>query len=230
MTNLTILIAILLLVGCNEDDLKINPINNDLDVLVTNCNGDETYSSDRLNSQCKIEGSDLGVLGTFNLGGEDITFVQWVEKPNETEEYIGFTIECSSDIICYKVKAGQDVFYHTGKSFLLPSQHAISHIDFCVDCNILPIELEEFYVYAETDRFFVEWKTATEQDNEYFAIQTSSDGLNWKDIGKVDGQGDSSSTTCYEATGDISLAERYWRLTWVDSDGNVEYSHIEEIW
>ena len=61
-----------------------------------------------------------------------------------------------------------------------------------VDCQLLPIELYAFDVYADACYTPFQWKTLSERDNDYFTVQKSSDGFNWIDLVDLKGAGTTS--------------------------------------
>lgn len=88
----------------------------------------------------------------------------------------------------------------------------------------LPVELSFFNIQA-TARQTVDiiWKTATEQNNDYFTIERSQDGLNYETIGSVAGAGNSSTTLAYQFSDEKPLfGKSYYRLKQTDFDGTSE--------
>jgi hypothetical protein len=74
------------------------------------------------------------------------------------------------------------------------------------------------------------WITASEIGNDYFTIEKSKEGDFWKEVGKVDGKGESSQKNHYlfldvEASDDFT----YYRLKQTDFDGKYSYSNIVRI-
>jgi len=89
--------------------------------------------------------------------------------------------------------------------------------------NILPVELTQFLGYANENENLLKWTTASESNNEYFYIEKSTDGINYKKIGEVQGSGNSSVRIDYEfSDAEINNSIVYYRLTQVDFDGTNE--------
>ena len=61
----------------------------------------------------------------------------------------------------------------------------------------LPIDLILFNVKVEANHIIIIWSTATEINNDYFEIQYSVDAINWKNLIKIDGNGNTSILTNY---------------------------------
>lgn len=91
----------------------------------------------------------------------------------------------------------------------------------------LPIELLSFNGYPTAKSNHLFWRTASEKNNNYFTLQRSTDGVNFKTISKINGSGNSSDIRKYEfedytASGNYN----YYRLMQYDYDGTVSYSNI----
>jgi hypothetical protein len=97
---------------------------------------------------------------------------------------------------------------------------------FLVDANvILPVTIVSFTGSLKNSNAVLEWKTSTEMQSDYFEVQKSSDGVNFKSIGKVKAAENSSTLRNYTYT-DSKLAEmNYYRLKIVDRDGKFTTSN-----
>ena len=93
----------------------------------------------------------------------------------------------------------------------------------------LPVELLYFSANA-SNSVLLSWATATEINNDYFSIERSEDGVNFYEIGKVNGNGDSNKEITYEFTDKFVLAPvEYYRLKQVDFDGQFEHFHVKRV-
>jgi hypothetical protein len=63
--------------------------------------------------------------------------------------------------------------------------------------NALPIDLVAFTSECLPNQIRLNWETASETNNDYFSIERSIDGINWTEIGKINGAGNSSSSRKY---------------------------------
>jgi hypothetical protein len=63
--------------------------------------------------------------------------------------------------------------------------------------NPLPVELIDFNVIKKMDVAEISWTTKTENNNDYFTIQRSMDGINFTDLKSIDGAGNSNSKIDY---------------------------------
>jgi hypothetical protein len=99
----------------------------------------------------------------------------------------------------------------------------------------LPIELLTFKAECKDGTPLIKWSTATETNNEYFVIEESVDAVNFYEIGRVAGAGNSSSVTSYQlpvtsSRGDFqsrpSNSTLYYRLKQIDYDGKQKTFNI----
>jgi Secretion system C-terminal sorting domain len=89
----------------------------------------------------------------------------------------------------------------------------------------LPVELIEFTGAALPNKNVVYWKTASEINNDHFNVQRSYDGINFENIGVVNGSGNSNSVLTYEFEDhSIRAGVTYYRLEQVDYDGKTTLS------
>ena len=85
----------------------------------------------------------------------------------------------------------------------------------------LPIELLSNEVECSEKNIVFKWTTATETNNDFFTIQRSIDGINFIEIGTIDGAGTSSSTLNYSYTDYNSFnGISYYRLKQTDYNGD----------
>ncbi|MBR5984301.1 MAG: T9SS type A sorting domain-containing protein [Bacteroidales bacterium] len=91
----------------------------------------------------------------------------------------------------------------------------------------LPIELLAFKASCKGKSVLVEWTTASERNNDYFIVERSDDAINFTEIARVAGAGNSIEQLDYNYT-DYSAAsgDNYYRLVQVDYDGTRTASEI----
>lgn len=92
----------------------------------------------------------------------------------------------------------------------------------------LPVELIEFKAHPSEEGYaLLQWKTASERNNDYFAIERSGNAEQWSSVAKVKGSGNSHDVVSYTFTDEFPLyGHSYYRLKQVDFDGQYEYSPI----
>ena len=103
------------------------------------------------------------------------------------------------------------------------------------ECPIfyLPVELLAFQAAYDNRTVLLKWETATENNNDRFEIERSTDGVNFQKIGYVKGAGSSTTPKSYNyIDGRAYLLEAktfYYRLKQYDVDGQYTTSTIKAI-
>ena len=95
----------------------------------------------------------------------------------------------------------------------------------------LPVELTKFAGFLNND-FSIQlvWETASENNNQGFELEHSLDGLNWKQLVFVEGQGNSFEINEYKHQHNTpAVGINYYRLKQIDFDQHSEYSNIISI-
>lgn len=98
-------------------------------------------------------------------------------------------------------------------------------------CATLPIELLDFEARKSgISNVDIQWQTASEINNNYFTVQRSVDGLNWEDIDRIEGAGNSSVQIAYKTIDPSPYPDlSYYRLRQTDFDGTVSYSMVRSV-
>ena len=92
---------------------------------------------------------------------------------------------------------------------------------------LLPIELTSFTATCDGRSTLVEWTTASERNNDYFVIERSDDAMNFTEVGRVAGAGNSIEQLDYTYNDyGIHGGDNYYRLVQVDYDGSRSVSEI----
>jgi hypothetical protein len=107
---------------------------------------------------------------------------------------------------------------------------AQAFIDATEDAVSLPVSYIRFTGNEINNTVVLNWTTAREINNSHFNIQRSSNGIEFENISKVNGKGNSSAINEYtfsDAT--IQNGNLYYRLQQVDFDGKSSYSSIVVI-
>lgn len=135
-------------------------------------------------------------------------------RPGETWD-LNFSI---TDILAGCVYIQVDGYAGAGCEYTLSIE--------CTDCNcelILPVELGEFRGVKSSERNnTILWTTLTEQNNDYFELYQSNDGVYWRKLKTISGQGNTSDKTNYSYTHkEVPKQINYYRLEQVDFNGEV---------
>ena len=94
----------------------------------------------------------------------------------------------------------------------------------------LPIELVSFSAQLKNDIVEINWKTASEMNNDYFTIERAIDIEHFEQILSHDGQGTSKELNHYKVMDSSPLYGRsYYRLKQTDFDGKFTYSDVRMI-
>lgn len=82
------------------------------------------------------------------------------------------------------------------------------------------IDLVSFNTRIKNNITVIDWTTSSETNNNYFILSKSIDAVNYTDIGKINGSGNSIEDKTYQFI-DKFLYDglNYYRLTQVDCDG-----------
>ena len=113
-------------------------------------------------------------------------------------------------------------------------QDSLSEWTFGSSSDPLPIVLLNFNAeLVNKTNGFLTWMTASEINNNYFAVERSIDGKTWDKIGQVKGNGTTTDVHNYNYTDSninlLAVSVVYYRLKQVDYNGNYTYSAVREL-
>jgi hypothetical protein len=98
-------------------------------------------------------------------------------------------------------------------------------------CSPLPVELLGWYLRSLEGGVLVGWQTASEENNNFFTVEKSADGISWKEAGKVSGAGTTLEPRSYTYLDEQPIAKTsYYRLSQTDFDGQRQYFDIKSIY
>lgn len=95
----------------------------------------------------------------------------------------------------------------------------------------LPVKLMNFDAKYNAPNVMLNWSTSQEKNFNHFVIETSSDGINYKELGVVFGAGESEiqRNYSYEHKNMNNKGLIYYRLKSVDNDDKIAYSAVRMI-
>ncbi|MEO6760434.1 MAG: T9SS type A sorting domain-containing protein, partial [Saprospiraceae bacterium] len=95
----------------------------------------------------------------------------------------------------------------------------------------LPIELTEFQAVKAGHAVNLQWTTATEQNNDHFEVERSSNGADWTMLTILPTKnGNARYPQNYQTTdANPQPARNYYRLRQVDTDGRASYSAVRIV-
>ncbi|MDF2437580.1 MAG: Protein of unknown function precursor [Bacteroidota bacterium] len=177
-------------------------------------------------------GNDYGVrLYTANTGlsaSEDDQFFA-VKRPSNSTSYADWVSLDASTTVPVAGAAGR--VYNSGLGYAERlgytsfSKHGIA-----TTVSPLPIELLDFNAKYNNGVVNVFWTTVSETNNDYFTILRSENGIEFHDIGTVDGAGNSTSVLNYSSDDKKPLrGTSYYQLKQTDFDGKISYSRIVPV-
>ena len=96
---------------------------------------------------------------------------------------------------------------------------------------IVPVILVDFSGIAKPDKTsYLQWRTTSEINSDYFIVERSIDGRNFSQVAIVNAQGNSNSAVDYQLTDNFpSTGINYYRVNTVVNDGTDEYSIILSV-
>ena len=92
----------------------------------------------------------------------------------------------------------------------------------------LSVKMTSFNVKKESTVALLKWITEAEIKNDYYEVERSSDGINYKTVGTVTGNGTTNDIKNYQFADPINFSDKivYYRLKIVDFDNKITYSKI----
>jgi hypothetical protein len=96
--------------------------------------------------------------------------------------------------------------------------------------GVFPVELIDFHAEADGPKVQLFWITASELNNDYFAVERSLDATTFEEIGQEMGAGTTQDIREYQFTDANPVARTlYYRLRQVDFDGTFTYSDVLQV-
>jgi hypothetical protein len=93
--------------------------------------------------------------------------------------------------------------------------------------NLLPVELTSFQGRPKVNTIDLQWVTASETNNDYFAVEKSTNGIDFKEMTEIDGRGTTTLESYYNWVDQLpNNGLNYYRLLQVDFNGDKSYSNI----
>lgn len=120
--------------------------------------------------------------------------------------------------------------YNCGSDIALNDNNNNNAKDFRDVSVTLPVTLINFTAEKVEENAQLYWTTASEENNDYFLVEKSMDNVNYEEIDRVKGAGNSNVLINYQSI-DYNLAEgiSYYRLLQVDFDGKFSISNVVAV-
>ncbi len=134
---------------------------------------------------------------------------------NETLDAPGITFAIITDGNPYEISVvdanGEDFFEAGGE----------------IACTKLAVDFIEFYGEVQTEGNFLTWITATEENNDFFTVEHSTNGQDFVAIGTVDGAGTTNEAAIYDFLHrNAPSGMSYYRIKAVAFDGEATYTKV----
>ena len=186
------------------------------------------------NAQCPSSIASLGVgngLQVCWFSGEAPGLLDSIVYDNI--DYAGNFVNGGSGD-CWRTSdaATLDVYGNHQVEFLLAGSKIICDLfDGLVDP--IPSNLSVKYNYwklkKENGKVLVLWGTSEEENNDYFSIERSTDGINFNQIGILYGKETGNTYLYSDSESSFLSGVMYYRLKQVDFDGHESFSSIKVI-
>ena len=99
-----------------------------------------------------------------------------------------------------------------------------------VSNGVLPIVLIAFDATVESQSVVLTWATASEESNDYFTVERSTDGEQFESVKDIKGKGTSLQETQYSTLDPSPIIGRsYYRLRQTDFDGTHSFSNVVRV-
>jgi hypothetical protein len=98
-----------------------------------------------------------------------------------------------------------------------------------INALILSVTLKYFTAWKTSEGNILKWLSLKENDNAFFEIERSTDGITYNSIGRVAGQGNSIAEKSYQFLDPAPPAEGFYRLRMVESNGKNSYSNVIRV-
>ncbi|MBS1637618.1 MAG: T9SS type A sorting domain-containing protein [Bacteroidetes bacterium] len=133
--------------------------------------------------------------------------------------------------ISIKYYSGSAASTNPAAQYIVISNMLTSGFTPCSIGYVLPIELTSFNAYKTmNDQVDLQWETASEKNNHYFTVERSDDGTTFREVGQVQGSGNSLIRHNYTFTDEAPLpGVSYYRLRQTDFDNTSQYSGIVSV-
>lgn len=141
-------------------------------------------------------------------GVSDVGFTATISPPsgtfNGTEEFY-LAMDGNSDAQCYYTLTG-------------------------INVQTLPIELVYFKVSKYNNSNRISFLVSSQVNNDYFTIERSENGIDWDEIKKINGAGNSNQQINYSYNDfDFKRTINYYRLKQTDFNGDYKYSDMVAV-
>jgi len=178
------------------------------------------YTGSNSNYLTVSNGGVLNFCGNKTSGADNVGSINTGGTLNYALGY--YTSETPGAQSDFSVSGSQVAAFADAASCLATFENNIS--------NILPISLEYFDVKLNGEIVALEWKTATETNNDFFTIMKSYDASTYEILGTVNGAG-TTTISHYYTFNDVEPQNgvNYYKIKQTDFDGASTFSPVRSI-
>lgn len=102
--------------------------------------------------------------------------------------------------------------------------------DFTRDFGLLPVTLSDYKVFLSGEKqVTVSWTTTAEENNKYFSIERSTDGVNFIELARVAATNLSKGDHYSYIDQDAATGNNFYRLTQTDMNGQTTQFEIKNV-
>jgi hypothetical protein len=128
----------------------------------------------------------------------------------------------AGDVYYYKI------FEYNGS--LAPVYNTSGVLSGSVVTGTLPVTWLYFNGTQKSDKVVLTWATSAEINSEYFIVERSSNGVDFRETGRVKASGNNSRDQYYSFTDPVPEQQKwFYRLKQTDRDGQYSYSKIVTV-
>ncbi len=94
----------------------------------------------------------------------------------------------------------------------------------------LAVTFTQFSATKKENTAVLQWSTTSERNSNYFIVQKSEDGTNFRDLGMVKSNNNANSINNYSFTDyTLTTGKQYYRIVEVDKSNQKTYSNVQQL-
>jgi hypothetical protein len=174
-------------------------------------------------TQFKVKLVDFGANGTY-LGGDDVEF-EYTCNPPAYSTWVSYDIPMTAF-------TGLTTKAHIAQMIISSSTSTV-YVDnvYFWSTGVLSANISNFTASKKANTTLLNWFTASEINNDGFAVERSNNAKAWEQISFVKGNGTTTSTKEYNVVDNNPLKGiNYYRLKQLDNNGKFTYSAIKSVY
>jgi plastocyanin len=172
------------------------------------------------------------VPAALNVVVGDVIHWVWIEGIHTTTSV---TIPSGASAWNSPMDVTQTTFDYTITQVGTYSYQCNFHFEFGMTASItasavMPVTLSAFNISTQNNKPFLTWTTQTEINADYFSIRKSINGIDFKEIGKINATGNSAIKKNYSFSDEAiapGISYVYYALATIDKDGRTQLSPIK---